>query len=191
MTRWSARFRAYTPVDTVDTVDTVQPLPVEARHSVNSVHSVKAPISEETRAAPPPPVSHHETDAEIETLAEALMAEAERNPAVRITDPEKARLYFEAEARRRLDLIARNAALAVSGEDEERAALMAEEAAPTLPAEAHNAAVAALLLAASPLAGTPGARPCRSCGRGIWTSPTWAGPAPRDLCAECWRETAL
>ena len=49
---------------------------------------------------------------------------------------------------------------------------------------------AALLRAASPLAGVPGARPCRSCQRGIWTSPTCPGPHPPDLCAECRRHGA-
>lgn len=61
---------------------------------------------------------------------------------------------------------------------------------PMMPGEAHSAAVAGLLLAASPLASTPGAVACRSCGRGIWVSPSWRGPAPRDLCAECYREAA-
>ena len=51
---------------------------------------------------------------------------------------------------------------------------------------AHNG----LLLAASPLAGVPGAVPCRECQRGIWVSPSWRGPQPRDLCAECYREAA-
>ena len=91
-----------------------------------------------------------------------------------------------APAMRRLDLYRRRAADATSGDDPEREALMAEEAAPTLPAERHAETVAALLLAASPLAGVPGAVACRSCQRGIWCSPSWRGPAPRDLCAECW-----
>ncbi len=69
----------------------------------------------------------------------------------------------------------------------ERAAIVAEERAPLLPAEAHNASVAALLRAASPLAGTPGARPCRHCGRGIWVSSAWRGPAP-DVCLDCRQE---
>lgn len=42
---------------------------------------------------------------------------------------------------------------------------------------------------ASPLASVPGAVACRSCGRGIWRSPSWRGPQPPDLCAQCWRET--
>ena len=71
-------------------------------------------------------------------------------------------------------------------QNEERETIEAEEAAPTLPAAAHAETVAALLLAASPLAGVLGARPCRSCQRGIWTSPSWRGPQPPDLCAECW-----
>ena len=84
------------------------------------------------------------------------------------------------------DLIRQRARDAVSGEDEEHAAIRAEEAAPMLPAEAHAATVAPLLLAASPLAGVPGARRCPACGRGIWCSPSWVGPPPPDLCAECW-----
>ncbi len=64
-----------------------------------------------------------------------------------------------------------------AGPDEERAVMM--------PAKAHAETVAALLRAASPLAGTPGARPCRSCGRGIWVSPSSPGPHPPDLCGAC------
>ena len=138
----------------------------------------------------PPPVASAvppADPAEIERLALALMAEAERNPAVTITDREKARLYYRAEAMRRLDLYRRRARDAVSGPDIEREAIMGEESAPTLPAEAHAATVAPLLRAASPLAGVPGAVACRSCGRGIWCSPSWRGPQPPDLCAECWR----
>jgi hypothetical protein len=77
-----------------------------------------------------------------------------------------------------------------SVDDPEREAIMGEEAAPMMPVEAHNATVAALLRAASPLAGAPGAVACRSCGRGVWCSPSWRGPQPPDLCAQCWRERA-
>ncbi len=62
--------------------------------------------------------------------------------------------------------------------------------APMMPAGARSEGVAALRLAASPLAGMPGARPCRGCGRGIWCSPGWRGPAPRDLCGACFWATA-
>ncbi len=68
--------------------------------------------------------------------------------------------------------------------DEERAAIMAEESGPMLPAAAHAETVAGLLRAASPLAGLPGAWPCPRCGRGIWVSPSWPGPKP-TICREC------
>ncbi len=87
-------------------------------------------------------------------------------------------------------LLAPLAADATTGPDIERAAIQAEEHAVMMPAEAHSARAAALLRAASPLAGVPGARPCRSCQRGIWTSPTCPGPHPPDLCAECRRHGA-
>ena len=80
------------------------------------------------------------------------------------------------------------AADAVAGADSERAAIMAEGDAPKLPAEAHAATVTGLLRAASPLFGVPGAVACRRCGRGIWCSPSWAGPPP-DLCLTCRKET--
>lgn len=134
------------------------------------------------------PFLPHETDAEIETLAAALLAAAERNPAERITDRGKALAYHRAEAMRRLDLLRQRARDATSGDDPERAAIQAEEHAPL--AKAHAETVAGLLRAASPLAGTPGARPCRQCGRGVWTSPTWQGAQPPNLCAACFRETA-
>ncbi len=127
--------------------------------------------------------------AEIETLALALLAEAERHPAQRITDREKATLYFRGEAMRRLDLIRQRAIDAKSGPDIEREAIQAEEAAPMLPAEAHNAAVAPLLRAASPLTSIPGARPCPACGRGIWCSPSWRGSLP-TICRCCELEDA-
>ena len=78
------------------------------------------------------------------------------------------------------------ARVAIDGRhDPEREALMSEEAAPIVPAKAHNATLAPLLRAASPLAGIPGARPCPACGRGIWVSPSWRGSLPPNLCAEC------
>ncbi len=131
--------------------------------------------------------------AEIERLPLALMAEADRNPAVtitdrnpatRITDREKALVYHRGEAMRRLDLLRQHARDAVAGDDPERAAIQAEESASMLPAEAHSATLAALLLAASPLAGVPGAWPCPSCGRGIWVSPSWRGARP-TVCRSC------
>ncbi len=88
------------------------------------------------------------------------------------------------------DLLRQRAAEAVAGDDPEREAIRAEEAAPMMPAGRHAASLVPLLLTGSPLAGLPGAVACRSCGRGIWTSPSWRGPAPRDLCAACYRETA-
>ena len=71
------------------------------------------------------------------------------------------------------------------GPDIERAAIQAEATAAMMPAERHAEIVAGLLRAASPLAGVPGARPCRSCGRGIWVSPSSPGPHAPDLCAAC------
>ncbi len=72
------------------------------------------------------------------------------------------------------------------GPDIERGAIQAEETAAMMPAEAHSARVGGLLRAASPLfAGVPGARPCRSCGRGVWVSPSSPGPHAPDLCAAC------
>ena len=132
-----------------------------------------------------PPLPPADDPAEIETLALVLMAEAERNPPVTITDPGKAALYWRGEAMRRLALIRQRAIDATIGPDIERAAIMAEETAPMMPAKAHSETVTGLLRAASPLAGVLGARPCRSCGRGVWTSPTCPGPHPPDLCAEC------
>ncbi len=126
---------------------------------------------------------------EIETLALALMAEAERNPAQRITDPEKATLYYRGEAMRRLDLIRHRAIDATTGDDPEREAIVTEEAAVPTTRVMPITFTTGILRAASPLAGLPGAWPCRSCGRGIWVSPSWRGPQPPDLCAQCWRET--
>lgn len=74
-----------------------------------------------------------------------------------------------------------------AGADPERAALMAEETPPLASPAEHRAAVIALKLCASPLAGVPGALPCRGCGRAVWCSPSWKGPPPADLCAECYR----
>ena len=126
---------------------------------------------------------------EIERLALALMAEAERNPAVTITDRERALAYHRSEAMRRLDLLRQRARDATTGPDPEREAIMAEEAAAMTLRVQPASLVSGLLRAASPLAGVPGAVPCRGCQRGIWISPSWRGPAPRDLCAECYPET--
>ena len=138
---------------------------------------------------PLPPVTPAETDAEIETLAEALMRAHLSTPGCTIADRERATLYFRGEAMRRLDLIRQRAIDATSGPDIEREAIQAEEAAPMLPAEAHNAAVAPLLRAASPLTSIPGARPCPACGRGIWCSPSWRGSLP-TICRCCELEDA-
>ena len=127
------------------------------------------------------------TDADVEALARTLLAEAEACPAQTITDPAKALAYFQAEAKRRLDLIRQRAIDATTGPDPERQAIMAEEHQPMASPEAHKRSVAGLMRAASPLAGTPGARPCRSCGRGIWCSSGWRG-LPRDFCLACSRE---
>ncbi len=126
-------------------------------------------------------------DGDVETLAHALMAEAERNPAVRRLDEAKALTYSRGEALRRLDLIRQRAIDATTGPDIERQAIEAEETAPMAGAEAHAEAVAGLLLASSPLAGIPGAVACRSCGRRIWCSPSWRGSL-LDLCWDCWRK---
>lgn len=133
------------------------------------------------------PAAPADDPAEIERLALALMAEAERNPAVTITDREKAALYYRGEAMRRLDLLRQRAIDATTGPDIEREAIQAEERAPMANPEAHAEIVLGLMRAASPLAGVPGARPCCSCGRGIWASPTCPGPHPPDLCTECRR----
>lgn len=127
-------------------------------------------------------------DVQVETLALALLTEAERNPAQTITDRAKATLYYMSEARRRIDLLRQRARDAVAGDDPERAAIQAEEADLLTIRVQPFAFTNGLLLAATPLAGTPGARPCRSCGRGIWCSPSWRGPLPPDLCAECFRK---
>ena len=73
-------------------------------------------------------------------------------------------------------------------DDPERQAIMKEESAPTLPAEAHRRQCEALLRAASPLAGIPGAVACPACGRGIWVSPSWRGPRP-TVCRSCEMES--
>ena len=135
---------------------------------------------------PLPPVTPAETDAEIETLAEALMAAHLSTSGCGVTDRGKALAYHRSEAMRRLDLIRHRAIDATTGDDPEREAIMAEEASPLADGETHRSTVAALLLATSPLAGVPGARRCPACGRGIWCSPSWVGPPPPDLCAECW-----
>ena len=129
------------------------------------------------------------TDGDVEALAATLMAEAARNPAVTRIDEAKATLYYKGEAKRRLDLIRQRAIDATTGPDIEREAIEAEEHQPMAAPDDHKRAVAGLLLAASPLAGLPGARPCRSCGRGIWCSSGWRG-LPRDLCFACAREEA-
>ena len=131
------------------------------------------------------PEAHWE--AQVETLAAALLAEAERNPGERITDRERATLYYRGEAIRRLDLLRQRAADAVAGPDPERDAIQAEAAAVFTTRVQPLALTNGLLRGVSPLAGTPGARFCRSCQRGIWCSPSWRGPPP-DLCAECFRK---
>ena len=90
---------------------------------------------------------------------------------------------------RRLDLLRQRAADAVSGPDEERAAIRAEEATAMTLRVQPLALTTGLLLAASPLAGVPGAVACRGCGRGIWVSPSWRGPAP-TVCRSCELEGA-
>ena len=127
------------------------------------------------------------TDADVEALARTLLAEAARNPAVTRIDAAKATLYYRAEAKRRLDLIRQRARDATTGPDPERRAIMAEEHQPMTSPEDHAEAVAGLMRAASPLAGLPGARACRICGRGIWCASGWRG-LPRDVCWQCARE---
>ncbi len=131
------------------------------------------------------PATPDDADA-VEELARELLAIAERHPATRIPDRSAAMPYFRSEARRRLELIGRRALDATTGEDIERAALMAEEHATMAAPDAHSAAVAGLLLAGSPLHGVPGAVACRGCGRGIWCSPSWQG-SPPDICFACSR----
>ena len=159
----------------------------------NGVEREKSPdaIPDEVEAlasAPLPPGLQAPSDADVETLAAALMAESARNPAVRRIDEARATLYYRGEAKRRLDLLHQRARDATSGEDIERQAIMAEEHQPMASHEAHKKAVAGLLLAASPLAGLPGVVACRGCGRSVWCSPSWKGPPPRDLCWNCSRE---
>ena len=144
--------------------------------------------AEALASAPLPPGLAAPTDDDVETLAAALMAEAEASPAQTITDHGKALVYFRGEALRRLDLIRQRAIDATRGEDIEREAIEAEEAMPMAAPKAHKRAVAGLMLAASPLAGVPGALACRGCGCAIWCSPSWKGPPPRDLCWNCARE---
>ena len=76
---------------------------------------------------------------------------------------------------------------AIAPPDEERSAIMAEERGLATHRPQPSALMNGLLRAASPLAGTPGARPCRHCGRGIWVSSAWRGPAP-DVCLDCRQE---
>ena len=137
---------------------------------------------------PLPPDLPDPADADVESLARALMAESARNPAVTRIDEAKALIYYRGEALRRLDLIRQRAIDATSGEDIERQAIEAEEHQPMASPEARKQAAAAMLMAASPLVGVPGAVACRSCGRGIWCSPSWKGPPPPDLCWNCSRE---
>ena len=88
-----------------------------------------------------------------------------------------------------LDLIRQRAIDATSGPDIEREAIQAEEAAmPTLRVQ-PLALTTGLLRAASPLTSIPGARPCRSCQRGIWVSPSWRGSLP-TICRCCELEDA-
>lgn len=116
------------------------------------------------------------------------MAEGKRNPAMTITDREKAFVYHRGEAMRRLDLLRQRARDATSGPDHERQAIQAEAAAAMTLRVQPLSLTNGLLRAASPLASTPGAVACRGCQRGIWASPSWRGPAPRDLCSTCYRE---
>ena len=158
----------------------------------NGVEREKSPdaIPDEVEAmasAPLPPGLQAPSDGDVETLARALMAEAARNPAVTRIDEAKARVYWLGEARRRLDLIRQRAIDATTGPDPEREAIEAEETMPMAAPEAHRQAVAGLLMAAGPLAGVPGARPCRICGCGIWCASDWRG-LPRNLCWRCARE---
>ncbi len=139
-------------------------------------------------SAPLPPGLQAPSDGDVETLAAALMAEAEACPAQTIVDPARAMVYFRGEALRRLDLLRQRAIDATTGEDIERQAIEAEETMPMAVPEDHRKAVAGLLMAASPLAALPGALPCRGCGKAIWCSPSWEGPPPRDLCWQCSRE---
>ncbi len=154
----------------------------------NAVFEDAAPALSSPVHTPNPRLSDDAIADEVETLAAALMAEAEACPAVRRLDEAKALIYYRGEALRRLDLIHRRAVDATTGRDIERQAIMAEETATMASPEAHAEAVAGLLMAASPLAGVPGAIACRGCGRGIWCSPSWKGPPPRDLCWQCSRE---
>ena len=140
-------------------------------------------------AAPTDGASLPAPPAEIEALALVLLEQAERHPATRIPDTESAMPYFRGEALRRLELIRQRAIDAISGEDIERAAIMEEEGATMASPEAHKMVVAGLLLTAGPLAGTPGARACKGCGRGIWCSPGWRG-SPPDICFACSRGAA-
>ncbi len=81
-------------------------------------------------------------------------------------------------------------AIAAEGDDPEREAIMGEEAAlPTLRVQPLTFTTG-LLRAASPLAGVPGARPCPTCGRGVWVSPSWRGPVP-TVCRSCETENVL
>jgi hypothetical protein len=154
----------------------------------NAVFEEGAPALSASAHTPNPKLRDDAIPDEIETLALALLAEAEASPAQTITDQAKALVYFRSEARRRLDLIRQRAADATTGEDIEREAIMAEETAPTVSPEVHKRAVAGLMLAALPLAGVPGALACRGCGRSIWRSPSWRG-SPPDLCFACARVT--
>ena len=79
------------------------------------------------------------------------MVEAERNPAVAIADRAQAGLYWQGEARRRLDLIRQRAAAAVTGPDIEREAIQAEGHAGPASAKGQAEAVAGLLRTAAPL----------------------------------------
>ena len=191
MSRWSARFRAYPPRDTIDSIDTSRGVGAGKGGFVNCVNCVKGGIGGEKALAPLPPPLPAPTDDDVEALAAALMAEAEASPAQTITDHGRALVYFRGEALRRLDLIRQRAIDATSGEDIEREAIEAEEAMPMAAPKAHKRAVAGLMLAASPLAGVPGALACRGCGCAIWCSPSWKGPPPRDLCFDCWREKKI
>ena len=154
----------------------------------NAVFEEVDPALSASAHAPNPKLSDDAIPDEVEALALTLLAEAEACPAQTITDQAKALTYWRGEALRRLGLLRQRATDATTGEDIEREAIMAEETMPMAAPEAHKRGVAGLMLAALPLAGVPGALACRGCGRGIWCSPSWKGPPPRDLCFACSRE---
>ena len=154
----------------------------------NAVFEEGDPALSASAHTPNPKLRDDAVDEDAETLAAALLAEAEASPAQTITDRGKALIYYRGEARRRLDLLRQRAIDATTGDDIERQAIEGEETMPMADPKAHKRAVAGLMLAASPMAGVPGALACRGCGCAIWCSPSWKGPPPPDLCWNCSRE---